>query len=170
MNRTIVALSVLIVAAASLESAFAADARKGERLPSAGARLAILSRPISSAAPPSRRRFQLLQTSLASTKPRSPIFCCTPHPRMPDINLHAPRQQTLLLTSIRRNNLYAAALLRRKSGGTASSAKALSAASTGRTGCPSLPRRRMETVRSVASFFPTTSMTGTFASECSRTL
>ena len=57
-----------------------------------------------------------------------------------------------------------------KSGGTASSASILSASSSGITCWPSLPRRRIETVRSAASFLPTTSITGTFASECSRTL
>jgi hypothetical protein len=65
---------------------------------------------------------------------------------------------------------YAACLILRTSGGTASSAMARSAASSASTACPSLPRRRIETVRSVASLRPTTSSAGTLASECSRTL
>ena len=36
--------------------------------------------------------------------------------------------------------------------------------------CAWLPSRRIETVRSSASRLPTTSITGTLASECSRTL
>ena len=58
----------------------------------------------------------------------------------------------------------------RRSGGTASSARALSAVSSGITCWPSLPSLRIETRRSAASFLPTTSITGTLASECSRTL
>ena len=65
---------------------------------------------------------------------------------------------------------YAAFCSRRKSGGTASCVSAVSAASSGIVCCFSEPRRRIETVRSAASFLPTTSSTGTFASECSRTL
>ncbi len=45
-----------------------------------------------------------------------------------------------------------------------------SASSSGITVWPSLPSRRIETVRSAASFLPTTSSAGTLASECSRTL
>ena len=67
-------------------------------------------------------------------------------------------------------NLTRSALARRMSGGTASSLNALSAASRGMTCWPSLPSRRIETVRSAASFLPTTSRTGTLARECSRTL
>ena len=36
--------------------------------------------------------------------------------------------------------------------------------------CSFEPRRRIESVRSAASFLPTAISTGTFASECSRTL
>ena len=64
----------------------------------------------------------------------------------------------------------AACFIRATSGGTASCASIASAASSGITCWPSLPRRRIETVRSAASLRPTTSSTGTFASECSRTL
>jgi|SRR5689334_17865534 len=65
---------------------------------------------------------------------------------------------------------YAALLTRLTSGGTASSVSIASALSSGITCWPSLPSRRIETVRSAASFLPTTSSTGTLASECSRTL
>src|SRR5581483_380835 len=74
---------------------------------------------------------------------------------------------------IRRNgNMPEAAycLLRRTSGGTASPVSAARAASSGTTLWPSLPRRRIDTVLSAASFLPTTSSTGILASECSRTL
>src|SRR5579872_1492516 len=56
------------------------------------------------------------------------------------------------------------------SGGTASAASAVSAASRLKTSCFSWPSLRTETVRSAASFLPTTSKAGTLASECSRTL
>ena len=46
----------------------------------------------------------------------------------------------------------------------------LIAASSVITCCSWLPSRRTETVFSSASRLPTTSMTGTLASECSRTL
>jgi len=65
---------------------------------------------------------------------------------------------------------HAACFSRRTSGATASSTSALSATSSGSTLWPSLPRRRIETVRSAASLRPTTSRAGTLASECSRTL
>ena len=64
----------------------------------------------------------------------------------------------------------AAARIRFTSGGTASSVSAARAASSGITVCFSEPRRRIETWRVSASLRPTTSSTGTFASECSRTL
>ena len=57
-----------------------------------------------------------------------------------------------------------------KSGGTASAAIALIAASSGSTCCCCDPSLRTETVPSSASRFPTTNITGTLASECSRTL
>ncbi len=69
-----------------------------------------------------------------------------------------------------RSGAHAACLILRTSGGIASSASAFSAASSGITCCCSLPRRRIETMRSAASLRPTTSSTGTLASECSRTL
>jgi hypothetical protein len=67
-------------------------------------------------------------------------------------------------------SVHAAFCRRRTSGGTASSASILSAASSGITCWPSLPSRRIDTVRSAASLRPTTRITGTLASECSRTL
>ncbi len=57
-----------------------------------------------------------------------------------------------------------------KSGGTASSAIALTTASSVMTCCSWLPSRRSDTVPSSASRLPTTTRTGTLASECSRTL
>jgi len=56
------------------------------------------------------------------------------------------------------------------SGGVASSTSAASASSVGITFCPSLPSRRIEIEWLSASFLPTTSRAGIFASECSRTL
>ena len=61
-------------------------------------------------------------------------------------------------------------LSRRTSGGTASVASSASAASNPTTFCSCIPSRRTDTVRNSASFLPTTSSTGTLASECSRTL
>ncbi len=69
-----------------------------------------------------------------------------------------------------RSRVHAAFFSRRTSGGTASSTKLASAASADILVCLSLPRRRIETDRSAASFLPTTSSTGILASECSRTL
>lgn len=56
------------------------------------------------------------------------------------------------------------------SGGVASAASAASASERLAELCACEPRRRMETVRSAASFLPTTRSAGTLASECSRTL
>src|SRR5450756_237898 len=61
-------------------------------------------------------------------------------------------------------------LARFTSGGVASSSNAAIASAVGITVCPSLPRRRIETECVSASFLPTTSSAGIFASECSRTL
>ena len=58
---------------------------------------------------------------------------------------------------------YAAFFIRATSGGTASSASAASATSSGIVCCLSLPRRRIETVRSEASFLPTMCRAGTMA-------
>ena len=58
----------------------------------------------------------------------------------------------------------------RRSGGNASAARACSAASRLKVSCSLPPSRRSETVPSSASRRPTTSITGTFATECSRTL
>ena len=80
------------------------------------------------------------------------------------------RLLTRMATRAGRFEIYAASFSRRTSGATASSTSALSATSSGSTLWPSLPRRRIETVRSAASFRPTTSRAGTLASECSRTL
>ena len=55
-------------------------------------------------------------------------------------------------------------------GGKASSASNRTASASGITCCCWTPRRRTDTVFSSASRLPTTSMTGTLASECSRTL
>src|SRR5690606_7257400 len=57
-----------------------------------------------------------------------------------------------------------------RSGGVASSMSMRIASLSGITRLCWLPRRRTETVRSSASRLPTTSSTGTFANECSRTL
>ncbi len=57
-----------------------------------------------------------------------------------------------------------------RSGGVASSTKAVSAASSGIDVCACEPSRRTETPRSAASRLPMARMTGTFCSECSRTL
>src|SRR5271163_1541984 len=58
----------------------------------------------------------------------------------------------------------------RKSGGVASATSSASASSAAADRCPVDPSRRIESVRSAASFLPTAISTGTFASECSRTL
>lgn len=63
-----------------------------------------------------------------------------------------------------------AARARLMSGGVASSTSAAMASSSGSTVWRSLPSRRTETDRPSASFLPTTSSAGIFASECSRTL
>lgn len=87
MNRTITALSVLIVAAALTQGAFAADAQRGETLAkrwcatchivaSNQQRGTTQSPPFSAIA--SKPRFN--ETTLA-------YFLLTPHPRMPDMNL-----------------------------------------------------------------------------------
>ena len=59
---------------------------------------------------------------------------------------------------------------RRTSGGMASSASIASASSSDIDTCCCEPSRRIDTVRSAASLRPATSITGIFASECSRTL
>ena len=64
----------------------------------------------------------------------------------------------------------AASRARLTSGGVASSTSAAIASAVGITFWPSLPRRRTETDCVSASFLPTTSSAGIFASECSRTL
>jgi hypothetical protein len=58
----------------------------------------------------------------------------------------------------------------RRSGGTASLASASSASSTPIAACALEPRRRTDTVFSLASLRPRAMRTGTFAKECSRTL
>jgi hypothetical protein len=58
----------------------------------------------------------------------------------------------------------------RRSGGTASLASASSASSTPIGACALEPRRRTDTVFSLASLRPRAMRTGTFANECSRTL
>jgi hypothetical protein len=58
----------------------------------------------------------------------------------------------------------------RKSGGTASLASASSASSAPSAFCALEPRRRTDTVSSLASLRPRAIRTGTFAKECSRTL
>jgi mono/diheme cytochrome c family protein len=87
MNRTITVLTVLIVVAALMDGAFAADARKGETLAkrwcatchvvaSDQKRGTTQSPPFSAIA--SKQDFN--ETALA-------YFLLTPHPRMPDMNL-----------------------------------------------------------------------------------
>jgi len=87
MNRTITALSVLIVVASLTGGAFAADAQKGETLAkrwcstchivaSSQQRGTTQSPPFSAIA--SKPGFS--ETALA-------YFLLTPHPRMPDMNL-----------------------------------------------------------------------------------
>ncbi len=58
----------------------------------------------------------------------------------------------------------------RKSGASASATSAASASSSPIATIACDPSRRMETLAPSASFLPTTSITGTLASECSRTL
>ena len=58
----------------------------------------------------------------------------------------------------------------RRSGGAASPASASSASSTPIAACALEPRRRRETVFSLASLRPKAISTGIFAKECSRTL
>ena len=58
----------------------------------------------------------------------------------------------------------------RKSGGVASPFSAGTISSKPITVCSCEPSRRTETLRASASRMPTARMTGTFASECSRTL
>ena len=58
----------------------------------------------------------------------------------------------------------------RKSGGTASASSIFSASSNRITTCSCEPSRRIETVFSSASRLPSAKITGTFATECSRTL
>src|SRR6202165_2948476 len=66
--------------------------------------------------------------------------------------------------------IHRTAFARFTSGGVASSTSAASASSVSITFCPSLPSRRTDTECVSASFLPTTSSAGIFASECSRTL
>jgi len=58
----------------------------------------------------------------------------------------------------------------RRSGGVASARSIATASSSVSASCAWLPSRRSATLRSSASRLPTTSSTGTFATECSRTL
>ena len=101
---------------------------------------------------------------------RSPAPCISPVIYRTDRKIDAITRFTCSGLIGRAKAAHAAWFMRSTSGATASSASALSAASSGSTLWPSLPRRRIETVRSAASLRPTTSSAGTLASECSRTL
>jgi mono/diheme cytochrome c family protein len=87
MNRTIAALSVLIVAAASIEGAFAADANKGETLAKRWCATCHIV-----ASDQQRGTAQSPPFSAIANKPGFnetvlAYFLLTPHPRMPDMNL-----------------------------------------------------------------------------------
>ena len=87
MNRTITALSVLIVAAALGESAFAADALRGETM---AKRWCATCHVV--AADQQRGTTQSPPFSAIANKPgfnegALAYFLLTPHPRMPDMNL-----------------------------------------------------------------------------------
>src|SRR6266700_174290 len=71
---------------------------------------------------------------------------------------------------VAREVCHAASFMRLRSGAIASSASIDKAFSSGTIVCAWLPSRRIDTVPSAASFLPTTSSTGIFATECSRTL
>jgi hypothetical protein len=83
-----------------------------------------------------------------------------------EIPLRTTRSESRVACEIR----YAASFMRLRSGAIASSASIDKAFSNGTTVCAWLPSRRIDTVPSAASFLPTTSSTGIFATECSRTL
>jgi hypothetical protein len=68
------------------------------------------------------------------------------------------------------SNAHPAFCALRTSGGTASAANSAIASSSFITFWSCTPSRRIETVPVSASFLPTTSRSGTLASECSRTL
>jgi mono/diheme cytochrome c family protein len=87
MNRTITALSVLIVAAALTEGASAADAQKGETLAKRWCATCHIV-----ASNQQRGTTQAPPFSAIASKPNFnettlAYFLLTPHPRMPDMNL-----------------------------------------------------------------------------------
>ena len=116
------------------------------------------------------------RSAIDSCRRRSTAACSAgPAKLVPALGLNDSRRMAAFSASSagygRMSDRPHAAFFRRcTSGGTASSARLMSAASSGSTVWPSLPSRRIETVRSAASLRPTTSRAGTLASECSRTL
>ena len=87
MNRTITALAVFIVATASMDSAFAADARKGETLAKRWCAtchvVASDQKRANGQAPP----FSSVGKMPDLDSGKLALFLLLPHPKMPDMNL-----------------------------------------------------------------------------------
>jgi mono/diheme cytochrome c family protein len=87
MNRTITALSALVVAAALTGGAFAADARKGETLAKrwcAACHIVASDQQRGTAQSPP---FSAIANKPGFSETVLAYFLLTPHPRMPDMNL-----------------------------------------------------------------------------------
>jgi mono/diheme cytochrome c family protein len=87
MNRTIRALSVLIVAAVSTEGAFAADANKGETLAKRWCATCHIVASDQQRGTTQSPPFSAIANKPGFNETALAYFLLTPHPRMPDMNL-----------------------------------------------------------------------------------
>ena len=87
MNRTITALSALLVAAAATEGAFAADALKGETLAKRWCATCHIVASNQQRGTTQSPPFSAIANKPGFNEATLAYFLLTPHPRMPDMNL-----------------------------------------------------------------------------------
>jgi len=87
MNRAIAALTFLILAAALMKGAFAADARNGETLAKRWCATCHIVASDQQRGTTQSPPFSAIATKLGFNETALAYFLLTPHPRMPDMNL-----------------------------------------------------------------------------------